>query len=269
MMRKILLIMMYMSLAVFAQNGLVQNYYSDGKLESEINYLNGIREGEAKFYKPDGTLKEECLYINGRIDGIVRVYGDSNVVREVISLEYGKRNGPVSLYDENGVYQKDVYYEEGKKVVTPEPVTQPEEKPVFVYKEPEKDKDKKQKTKSETEMSLPPVIEEKNYSEDPSYYTSESVEVMPEPIGGMQNIQRRVYYPLEARRKKVEGVVKVMAYIDEYGVVQKSEVVEKLGYGCDDAAQITVYYTKFKPGVLKGRPVKTQIVIPVEFKLPN
>ncbi len=29
----------------------------------------------------------------------------------------------------------------------------------------------------------------------------------------------------------------------------------------------TVFYTKFKPGLLKGKPVKVQMVVPVEFKL--
>jgi uncharacterized protein len=53
-----------------AQEGVIKNYYSDGKIESEITYLNGIREGEAKFYNSEGFLKEERFYISGRVEGL-------------------------------------------------------------------------------------------------------------------------------------------------------------------------------------------------------
>jgi len=266
--RIILLILVPFMLS--AQDGVVKNYYPDGKLESEITFLTGIREGEAKFYNPEGTLKEERFYINGRIEGLVKVYADSGRLKELVNLEFGKRNGPVSVFNEKGEYLADVYYEEGKKAAAVEEEVEPprqlvvkEETPIEPKKEPVKTVNKK--PKGESEMPVPPALDESLFTEDPAYYMS--VEVMPEPFGGMESIQRRVYYPADAKRRKVEGVVKILTYIDEYGVVEKAEVVEKLGYGCDEAAQITVFYTKFKPGLLRGKPVKVQMIVPVEFKL--
>jgi len=254
---------------IYAQDGVITNYYPDGKIESEIKFSQGVREGEARFYNSDGILKEERFYVNGRVDGLVKIYSDSGKLKEVINLEFGKRNGPVSLFNGSGEYVSDVFYEDGMKVIIPEPVPEPtKEKIVAENKtEPKKEpvKTVKKKTKGESEMPVPPAQEEELFEDDPAYYLS--VEVMPEPVGGMETINRRVHYPSMAKERKVEGVVKVLAFIDEYGVVEKAEVVEKLGFGCDEAAQITVFYTKFKPGLLKGKPVKVQMVVPVEFKL--
>jgi TonB family protein len=267
-MQKFFLIILWPFL-VYAQDGVVKKFYNNSIIESEITYLDGIREGEAKFFNPDGSLKEERFYINGRVEGLVKVYGDSNKVKELIILEYGKRNGPVSLFNDSGDYVTDMYYDNGRKIVVNEPVAEPEKvinSQEEILVEQKKEPVKEVKKKKNNNSVLPPSIDEETiYNDDPAYYLS--VEVMPEPFGGIESIQRRVYYPAEAKRRKIEGVVKVLTFIDEYGVVEKAEVTEGLGYGCDEAAQTTVFYTKFKPGLIKGKPVKVQMVVPVEFKL--
>jgi TonB family protein len=256
-MKKILNLILFPVL-LMAQDGVVKNYYPDGKVESEISFLNGIREGEAKFYNADGTLKEERLYVNGRVDGLVKVYGDSGKLKELVNLENGKRHGPVSIFNENGEYETDIYYEEGKKLIIPDEVIEAP-KEVVVAEVPKQES-------NEAEVNLPPsILEDDKFRNDPAWYMS--AEIMPEPVGGMESLQKRVFYPSEAKKRKVEGIVKILAYIDEYGVVEKAEVSEGLGYGTDEAAKQTVFYTKFKPGLLRGKPVKVQMIVPVEFKL--
>ena len=63
----ILINIILLSLSAFSQDGLVKDYYEDGKLKSEINFNNGVREGEAKFYWENGNLKEIRNYVNGRV----------------------------------------------------------------------------------------------------------------------------------------------------------------------------------------------------------
>jgi TonB family protein len=267
-----LLLLILLPVFLYAQDGVIKNYYPDGKLESEITFFSGVREGEAKFYNPDGFLKEERYYINGRVDGLVKVYGDSGKLKELVNLEYGRRNGPVSLFNEKGEYYTDIYFEDGKRMIIPETVEEPEklvaesEEVKEEKKEPVKQQVKR--PKSQTEMPVPPsIMDEDKFKDDPAYYLS--VEVMPEPYAGPESIQRRLRYPSEAIKRKIEGTVKVLTFIDQYGVVEKAEVIEGIGYGCDEAAQLTVFYTKFKPGLLRGRPVKVQMIIPVEFKLAS
>lgn len=113
----------------------------------------------------------------------------------------------------------------------------------------------------------PPKKEEarKIVEEEPVFFVA--VEDMPEPIGGIEAIQKKIIYPDIARRAGVEGRVFVKAYVDETGVVTKTEVIKGIGAGCDEAAEAAVKQTKFKPGKQRGKPVKVQVSIPILFKL--
>ncbi len=111
----------------------------------------------------------------------------------------------------------------------------------------------------------PPPPEEKKVEEEPTYFVA--VEEMPEPIGGIAAIQSKIIYPEIAKRAGVEGKVYVKAYVDEQGNVTKTEVVKGLGAGLDEAAVNAVKQTKFKPGKQRGKAVKVQVMIPIQFKL--
>lgn len=90
---------------------------------------------------------------------------------------------------------------------------------------------------------------------------------LPEPIGGIAAIQQKVVYPEIAIRAGVEGRVYIRAFIDAQGNVVRALVEKGIGAGCDEAALDAVKQTKFTPGEQRGRPVKVQMVIPVQFKL--
>jgi periplasmic protein TonB len=112
----------------------------------------------------------------------------------------------------------------------------------------------------------PPPPKLNNISNEENYYYP-IPEVLPEPIGGMAAIQRKIVYPEIAKRAGIEGRVIVKAFIDENGNVNKVEVVKGIGAGCDKAALKAVKETKFKPGKQREKPVKVQVMIPVVFKL--
>jgi outer membrane biosynthesis protein TonB len=109
----------------------------------------------------------------------------------------------------------------------------------------------------------PLVIAEVWISPDSVY---SSADVLPEPKGGLDGISRRLFWPIEARENKVSGIVKIEAVINENGDVIEDKILEDIGYSCGEAAKITVFYTKFKPGLIKKTPVKVRMIIPVEFK---
>jgi antitoxin component YwqK of YwqJK toxin-antitoxin module len=46
------------------RNGKGKEYYKDGTLKFEGEYLNGKRNGKGKEYYKDGTLKFEGEYLN-------------------------------------------------------------------------------------------------------------------------------------------------------------------------------------------------------------
>ncbi len=253
----------------FAQDGLVKSFYPNDTLKSEINYTNKVREGAAKFYYPNGKIQQELNYANGKIDGVVKEYYDNGNLKEMYSIEDGKRNGAVSLFDKDGKYLKDMTYEDGKFVSEEIPVVDTTHSVVAQNESNKGDQkvtdEKINQLKKETgEVSAPPVLKE-DKNENPDYLLS--AEVMPEPVGGMNTIMKKLIYPESAKEDKIQGTVRIRALIDEYGEVTQDEVVKGIGHGCDEAAKIVVYYTKFNPGLIKGKPVKVQIIIPVEFKL--
>ena len=92
-------------------------------------------------------------------------------------------------------------------------------------------------------------------------------EKMPELIGGMDGLQKKIRYPLQAKTLGVQGVVYVQAIINEEGKVDSAKLVKKLGAGCDEEAIRVLKKSKFKPGYDKGQPVKVRFTLPIFFRL--
>ena len=92
-------------------------------------------------------------------------------------------------------------------------------------------------------------------------------EKMPELIGGMDDLQKKIRYPLQAKTLGVQGVVYVQAIINEEGKVESHKLAKKLGAGCDEEAIRVLKKSKFKPGYDKGKPVKVRFTLPIFFRL--
>lgn len=125
---------------------------------------------------------------------------------------------------------------------------------------------------SDTELDInaevsapPPPVEKEEEEAEPVFFVA--VEQQPEPIGGLEGIQKRIVYPEIAKRAGVQGRVFVKAFVDENGNVVKTELLKGIGAGCDEAAMAAVQNTKFTPGKQRGKPVKVQVSIPIVFKL--
>lgn len=92
------------------------------------------------------------------------------------------------------------------------------------------------------------------------------LEVCPEPLNGMEEIQKNLDIPFSAKRQNIKGYVIVSAVIDEYGFVRDTKIIKSIGYGCDEAAEMAVLGTQFSPGKKDGKEVQTTIKIVVEIK---
>ncbi len=268
----VLFIYFFSSIVLFAQEGLVKSYYPNDTLKSEVNYVDSVRSGPAKFYYQNGKIEKELNYDNGRIDGVVKEYYENGNLKLMYSIEDGKRNGAESFFDEKGNYLRDATYEDGKLIKQETPAVDTTVKLASAQKDTGKvnekisyEKNNELKENAAAEKKPPEKKEEVN--KYPGYLTS--AEVMPEPVGGMNTIMKKLVYPESAKEDKIQGTVKIRACIDECGEVTQDEIVHGIGHGCDEAAKIAVYYTKFNPGMIKGKPVKVQVVIPLVFKLEN
>jgi TonB family protein len=191
----------------------------------------------------------------------------------MFSIENGKREGPTSLFDSTGKYIEDIYYEEGilvvdKFILDEGKKEESETEEIAELNQTKKKNDlNNKKRKLDQNNPLPEIEEEKKYDDDPAFY--KTVEVMPEPVGGIEAIYKKISYPKEAKENEIEGTVKILTFIDRDGEVIDAQVIEGLGYGCDEAARLAVFYHRFKPGMIRGQKVKTELEIQVDFKLPK
>lgn len=97
------------------------------------------------------------------------------------------------------------------------------------------------------------------------FYTS--VEEMPEPIGGISAIQRKVNYPEIAKREGIQGRVFVKALVNKDGIVVETDIIRGIEGGCNEAAMSAVKATEFSPARLNGEPVNAQVIVPILFRL--
>lgn len=115
------------------------------------------------------------------------------------------------------------------------------------------------------DLPPPPPPEEEEEEEEPEIFVI--VEEMPELIGGLPGLQKRIKYPEIAKKAGVEGRVYVQFVVDEQGNVHNPVVTRGIGAGCDEAAVEAIMDAKFTPGKQRGKPVKVKMSLPVTFKL--
>jgi TonB family protein len=93
------------------------------------------------------------------------------------------------------------------------------------------------------------------------------VEEMPKLIGGMKALQAKVEYPAMARRAGIEGRVTVQFIVNEQGNVENAVVVRGIGGGADEEALNVIKEAKFEPGLQRGRTVRVQYALSINFRL--
>ncbi len=74
-------------------------------------------------------------------------------------------------------------------------------------------------------------------------------------------------YSEEARKARVEGVVRLDAIIHQDGSIQILRVLRSLGFGLDEKAIEALEQWKFRPGMRAGEPVAVSMNIEVIFNL--
>lgn len=256
-----------------AQNGMVKTYYSNGQVESEVFYVKDAIDGVAKWFYETGILKEERSYMLGKLNGWTRTYYPNSAPKEEYYVNDGRLDGQYKTFYDNGGIKSITSYIGGMKKDTKtfafdktleapkiEVVMKKKEETALIVKNEAIPPKKKNNTVQPPKDGL--KIDE---TEDELFFIA--VEENPEPIGGIAAIMDKIKYPPLARQAKVEGEVIVRAYVNEVGLVTGTQIVKGIGLGCDEVAQNAVQNTPFRPGKQRGRPVKVQVNIPIQFNL--
>ena len=96
------------------------------------------------------------------------------------------------------------------------------------------------------------------------------VEIMPQPQSGFQAfrsyVTQNLVYPEEAIKQGISGKVLVQFVVKEDGSITQVEVIESLGFGCDqESIRVISESGPWEPGRMDGQPVKVRLVLPIDF----
>ena len=130
----------------------------------------------------------------------------------------------------------------------------------------------KLKNKIMTDEDIDIEVTEVGCVDNDSVY--QMVEEMPQFPGGenalMEHISKNIVYPVEAKEKEIQGRVFIGFVIEKDGSISNVKVLRGIGGGCDEEAVRAVSaMPKWKPGKQKGKPVRVNYMMPINFKLDN
>ena len=100
------------------------------------------------------------------------------------------------------------------------------------------------------------------------------VEVMPEYPGGQKALfaylSENIRYPQIAKENKIEGRVIVGFVVEKDGSISNVEVVRSVDPSLDkEALRVIKSMPRWKPGKIRGKPVRVKYTVPVNFKLTS
>ena len=94
-----------------------KEYYPSGKLKTEINYINGIKEGIRKTYYENGQLEVETNYKKNIKEGIYKLYYENGKLRQEGNYKNGKLDGILKMYYKKwGISYVVDTYKNGQKI---------------------------------------------------------------------------------------------------------------------------------------------------------
>lgn len=84
------------------KEGIMADYYIDGKLKSERFFENDIQVGKSTFYYPSGKVKEVHYHDQGQKHGGDTIFYESGTPQMVITFNHGLKDGFLRKWGEDG-----------------------------------------------------------------------------------------------------------------------------------------------------------------------
>lgn len=108
-------------------------------------------------------------------------------------------------------------------------------------------------------------------AEEPSTYQNQStesfIEDMPQLIGGLARLQKRIEYPTKAIKDNVQGRVIVQFIVDEKGFVRNPTIIKGVREDLNNEAIKAILKARFLPGRRHGLAVPVEQVIYILFRI--
>lgn len=98
------------------KNGIEKFYYENGMVEIEFTYTDGIQNGPCRLYYENGTLHKEAVLKNGEIDGIEKSYFLNGILAQEKLYQHGIVSGITKIYNNNGSLFATILYKDDTAV---------------------------------------------------------------------------------------------------------------------------------------------------------
>ncbi|RFZ95762.1 TonB family protein [Mucilaginibacter conchicola] len=226
--------------------GVCYEYFEDGKRKSIKAFNKGKMEGDAVSYYPNGGLKSienyspAGVYLKQFSDSTGGVLTDAGNGKWIKQPENAKEHteGNVVNGKEDGDWKRYI----GDSVYT------------ITYKQGVIIQGEENLRKDQWGMELPEV--------SPSFVGGDAV------FG--RYLGKSIHYPRAARMNNVQGRVIVAFVVEKDGSLTGIKVLRGIGGGCDEeAVRVLSLSPKWVPGKTKGKPVRVQYSIPINFALQD
>lgn len=89
--------------------------FENGTISRRVQIVNGEKQGLMTDYYPDGKVLAERWFKNDRQDGRTVIYYPSGKTKEVQYYQHGEQHGGDTIWYENGQPQFTTYFQNGKK----------------------------------------------------------------------------------------------------------------------------------------------------------
>lgn len=96
------------------RTGLDVSVNPDTKVRTEVNYKNGVREGESKAFYPNGSIWKINNYANNRLHGPALIYYEEGGLKRESNYDLGLRDGKYVEYFKSGNPRFEVSYLKGR-----------------------------------------------------------------------------------------------------------------------------------------------------------
>jgi TonB family protein len=292
------------------KTGVFHFYSKNGKIQSVGDYKDGLRTGLWKYYYYNGALMNEIEYGSDVVKNVISCFdsvgtmilvnGTGILIEEYEEPVFSQRvvnrgrlkdlkkvgEWTCQLMDGTPLYNEKYGkygFESGKgsKLLGMEEYNQPLENHLLPHY-------KFYRTETfvldpHTSYDTYPYFKPKGRIQSQRKHPADSlgdeiftvVEESAYPPGGMaalyQFIGQNIQYPLDARKKRIQGRVFVEFIIHEDGLLSNFKVIKGIGGGCDEeAVRVLQQYAnqyQWDPAKQRGKAVKQRFVIPITFRL--
>jgi antitoxin component YwqK of YwqJK toxin-antitoxin module len=98
-------------------NGKFMEYYENGNIKGENQFVEGVLNGVTTLYFENGMKSEIRSYKNGRKDGTWLVWNTQGIKVAEANYKNNRKDGKWMIWDNEGKLIYEIYYEKGERNV--------------------------------------------------------------------------------------------------------------------------------------------------------